>query len=119
MTSPLAGAKEARNEIKKFHISLNHEHLVPEQCYRRNHSNFLSRNYEVIPIFVSRTVTELERNTDQPVTENYRKIVHDYLCQMAYFLRNYTNVAPEKLEYHIPEEIRKAGLRKAPEIDHQ
>ncbi len=132
MTSPLAGAKEARNEIKKFHVSLNQENLVPEQCYRRNHRNypmvsyvsqivalFLSNNYEVIPTFISRTVTELERNSDQPVTENYRKIVHDYLCQVAYFLTNYTSVDPEKLAYHIPEEIRKVGPRKAPEIDHQ
>ena len=132
MTSPLAGAKEARSEIKKFHVSLNQENLVPEQCYRRNHKNypmvsyasqiaalFFSSNYEVIPVFISRTVTELKRNADQPVTENYRKIVYEYLCQMAYFLENYTNVDSEKLEFHIPEEIRKAGSRMAPEIDHQ
>lgn len=132
MTSPLTGAKEARIEIKKFHLSLNQENLVPEQCYRRNHRNypmvsyvsqiaalFFSSNYEVIPIFISRTVTELERNADQPVTENYRKIVYDYLSQMAYFLENYTDVDSEKLEFHIPIEIRNTGKRKAPEIDHQ
>ncbi|MEH6559960.1 MAG: hypothetical protein V7713_00885 [Marinobacter sp.] len=132
MTSPLAGAKEARSEIKKFHVSLNQENLVPEQCHRRNHRNypmvsyvsqiaalFFSSNYEVIPVFISRTVTELERNADQPVTESYRKIVYEYLCQMTYFLANYTNVDSEKLKCHIPEEIRNAGSRKAPEMDYQ
>lgn len=132
MTSPLEGAKEARHELKKFHVSLNQENLVPEQCYRRNHRNypmvsyvsqiaalFFSHNYEVIPVFISRTITELDRNVGQPVTENYRKIVKDYLCQMAYFLENFTQVDREKLESYIPEEIRNAGPTKAPEIDHQ
>lgn len=80
---------------------------------------FFSSNYEVIPVFISRTVTELERNAIQPVIANYRKIVYEYLCQIAYFLENYTSVESEKLEFHIPEEIRKAGSRKAPEINHQ
>ena len=132
MTSSLAGAKETRNELKKFHVSLNLENLVPEQCYRRNHISYpmvsyvsqivalyLSSNYEVIPVFISRTTKELERNANQPVTENYRRIVSDYLSQMAYFLAEYTDVDSEKLEYHIPQEIREAGPRKAPEIDHQ
>lgn len=132
MTSPSSGAKEARNELKKFHVSLNQENLVPDQCYRRNHRTypmvsyvsqiaalFFSSNYEVIPVFISRTVTELERNSKQPITENYRRIVLNYLCQMAYFLQKYTQVDEDKLRYYIPEDIRNAGPRKAPEIDHQ
>ncbi|MGI0119660.1 hypothetical protein [Zooshikella sp. RANM57] len=132
MTSSLAGAKEARSEIKKFHVSLNQANLVPEQCYRRNHHNyplvsyvsqiaalFFSSNYEVIPVFIKRTVAELDRNGSQPVTENYRKIVYDYLCEMTYFLKNYSPVEHETLKYHIPEDIYNAGPKKAPEIDHQ
>ncbi len=132
MTSPLAGAKKARNELKKFHASLNHENLVPEQCYRRNHRNypmvsyvsqivalFISGNYEVMPVFIDRTATELDRNCEQPVIENYRKIVYDYLCQMAYFLVNYTTVDNDKIKNYIPGVIFNAGSKNAPEIDHQ
>jgi len=132
MTSALEGAKDARNEIKKFHVCLNQENLVPEQCYRRNHRNypmvsyasqivalFLSSNYEVIPIFVSRTAAELDRNQNQPVMENYREVVFDYLCQITYFLVNFTNVDDELIKNIVPRKIYEAGPRKAPEVDHQ
>ncbi len=132
MTSNLDGAKEARNEIKKFHLCLNHENLVPEQCYRRNHRNypmvsyvsqiaalFLSGNYEVIPIFIDRVVDELERNADQPVTTNYRAVVFNYLCQITNFLVNFTTVDQEKIKSLIPENILTAGPKKAPELEQE
>jgi len=67
MQNELEGAKEARKTIKRFHECLNSPRLVPEQCYRRNHSTyslvhyvnqitglFLSKNYAPIPIFLGR-----------------------------------------------------------------
>jgi hypothetical protein len=132
MTSSLTGAMDARRVIMKFHISLNKADLVPQQCYQRDHMTytmilyvnqiialFLSSNYEVIPIFIRRTVVELERNVDQPQTENYRKIVHDYLCQVTFYLVNYTATNIDIIRNVVPKRIYSGGPKPAPEFDHK
>jgi hypothetical protein len=126
MTSLLFGAKEARKEIERFHRVLNHEDIVPEQCYRMSSSNyrwvtyanhiiglFLSKNYNVIPIFINRAFKEVQDSDNQPNAQPYKELLIDYLCQMAYFLENFTEA--EGLDL-IPSEIRSAGPKKAPDL---
>lgn len=131
MTSPLAGAKQARKEIEKFHAMLNVEGFVPEQCYRMSHGRyrmvsyvnqvvalFLSRNYYVIPLFISRAIKEADRH-QQPNTKEYRSLVTDYFCQMSWFLKKYSEVEEEHLAQWIPPEILNGGERVAPKFDPQ
>ncbi len=80
---------------------------------------FLSSKYEVISVFVDRTATELERHTEQLVSVIYRKIMYDYLCQVIYFLVNYTHIDNEKIKAIVPPGIFDGGSRKAPEVDYQ
>ncbi len=79
---------------------------------------YLSKNYEVIPLFIRRAYKQMEEFQEQPNTENYRKTVFDYFCQMSYFLENYTNTDPEWLKYNVPEEVRRGGEKVAPKCNH-
>lgn len=125
------GAKDARNEIKKFHSVLNQRNLVPDQCYRRNNQYFrlvtyvnhtvglfLSSNYDVIPTFLNRAFFELQRLNSQPIATQYEKVAYDYLCQVAYFVQKFPAVDDFAIS-QIPDELLSAGPRNAPDMDHQ
>jgi hypothetical protein len=86
------GAKEERAKLKRFHALLNDPGLVPEQAYRRNASAyplvcyvnniiglFLSKNYEVIPIFVSRALRHIEEHPSSLTSAPYYQLVSQYL----------------------------------------
>ncbi|WP_027710425.1 hypothetical protein [Zooshikella ganghwensis] len=124
------GSKESKGELKKFHSCLNQTNLVPDQCYKMSHRDYpmvcytnqiialyLSNNYDVIPLFISRVLSQLERNKDQPNTEKYRSVVYDYLCMMAYFLLNFCTVDKDTIDAFIPKKVQKAGPRLSPLID--
>lgn len=132
MTSSFEGAKEARKEIQKFHACLTHKALVPNQFFRRNSLGyplqsstsqlialFTSKNYDVIPVMVSRIATLLESKHLMPMAERYYEIIFDYICQMTYYVQEFTDVDERAIQISIPEEIMKVGSRKAPLFDNQ
>ncbi len=68
---------------------------------------------------MDRTATELERHAEQLVSVIYRKIMYDYLCQVTYFLVNYTHIDNEKIKAIVLPSIFDGGSRKAPEVNYQ
>lgn len=132
MTSPLSGAKAARKEIEKFHLLLNHDAMIPAQCYRMSNNLysmvcytnqvvalFVSKNFQMIPVFINRAYKQLKQFDDQPGTVGYRTLVLDYLCQVTFYLENYCNLDPEWFKDRIPAEISEGGSKIAPEYDHE
>ena len=123
MGHPLEGAKQARKAIQRSHGCLNAAHLVPEQCYRRNHGTyplvqyvnqitglFLSQNYRVIPVFLGRALREFGQVRHDLVSEPYRKVVLAYLRHMAQFVDRYAELAPDDLaKTMIPAELLASG----------
>ena len=113
------GAKDARKVIKKFQEHINSPRLVPEQCYRMASSTFmlvcyvnqitglfLSKNYNVIPIFLMRAHKELITGQNERVSEPYRNLVMQYLSHVAHFLVEYECLdRDEDLRRDIPQEL--------------
>ena len=71
---------------------------------------FVSKNYNVIPIFIRRAHKDLQRVPDESDTEEYCKIARSYLCHMAHFLSKYTKVSEENIQSFVPSEILSAKL---------
>ncbi|WDE08712.1 hypothetical protein SG34_032935 [Thalassomonas viridans] len=103
MTSSLHGAKTAKKELEKLAKRLNSEGLVPEQSYRRNHSNYpylcyinntigllASKNYHVIPIFIARASEHDQKHPAPEGFERYRELATEYLLKLTEFIDLYT-----------------------------
>ena len=103
------GAKDARQEIKRYQEHINSPRLCPDQCYRMAsptyalvcHVNqvtglFLSKNYYVIPIFLQRAHATLLELKAERVSEPYRKLVEQYLSHVAHFIVNYQCLAEDE-----------------------
>lgn len=128
----IPGAREERAKLKSFHSHLNHPEVVPEQVYRRNSSGYplvsylnnicglyLSKNYEVIPVFISRAHQHMQEHPASANSKAYYELASIYIRQMAYVLSTYTSISKECLGL-IPDEILDAGpqpsvLSKAPD----
>jgi hypothetical protein len=121
------GAHEARSVVKAFHAVLNSPSLIPEQCYRRNKVSyplvcyvnniiglFLSKNYDVIPVFIARAAMHMAENPPSLGSEAYYTIVTKYLAQMSFFISSFTSVPREEIEVHIPTEFLALGKQEAP-----
>jgi hypothetical protein len=80
---------------------------------------FLSKNYDGIPVFIMRVLKAMKQTPVQPNTEAYRSVVQDYLCQMTHFLLEYSPLDKEYIYRYVPEHIRNAGPKKAPDYDAQ
>jgi len=117
----IEGAKESRSVIKQFHSCLNSLEVIPEQAYRRDKGAyplvcyvnnivglFLSKNYEVIPIFIARAVEHMTFSPPSSVTSAYYEVVNRYLRQMAYHLRHFVS-GIEHWDDRIPESLLNAG----------
>ena len=117
----IPGAREERAKLKLFHSHLNHPEVIPEQVYRRNSSGYplvsylnnicglyLSKNYEVIPIFINRAHQHMEEHPASANSKAYYELAGAYIRQMAYILSTYTNITKECLSF-IPAEILAAG----------
>lgn len=115
------GAKESRSVIKQFHSCLNNSEVVPEQAYRRNsgsyplvcHINnivglFLSKNYEVIPIFVARAAEHMTTYPPSAASSAYYELANCYLLQMVYHLRHFVG-GIEHWDDRIPASFLEAG----------
>jgi hypothetical protein len=123
----IEGAHEARSIVKAFHAVLNSPGLVPEQCYRRNQVTyalvcyvnsiiglFLSKNYEVIPVFVARAAKHMAENSSSPGSKAYYAVAESYLAQMSYFVSAFTSVPREEIETYIPSELLAQGKQEPP-----
>lgn len=123
----IEGAREARAVVKAFHTLLNSPGLVPEQCYRMSKIHyslvsyvnnmvglFLSKNYDVIPVFIGRAAKHMEDFPATPSASAYYVIVSKYLAQMAYFLRSFTSVSKEEILCFVPASVLNAGAQPAP-----
>jgi hypothetical protein len=130
MDLSVPGAKEERAKLKQFHALLNHVEIVPEQSYRMATMMFplvsfvnnivglyLSKNYEVIPIFISRASRHMTERPPSPAAKAYYGLIAQYLRQMAYVLKSYTAVSEESLRAYVPKEILEAGPQEAPSND--
>lgn len=117
----IPGAREERAKLKLLHSHLNHPEVIPEQVYRRNSSGYplasylnnicglyLSKNYEVIPIFINRAHQHMEEHPASANSKAYYELAGAYIRQMAYILSTYTNITKECLSF-IPAEILAAG----------
>ena len=118
------GAKQARAAIKQFHHCLNSPALVPIQCYTPSEIGaypvlwvnqivalMFSHNYVRIPFCIRRAYSGFDQIADKPVFDSYRKVAFDYLCQVAYFLENFTDLEEENLKSQIPAEIYGGGSK--------
>ena len=127
MEPSIEGAREARFVVQAFHAVLNSPSLVPEQCYRRNKVSyplvcyinnliglFLSKNYEVIPLFIARAATHMAENPPSLGSEAYYTVAERYLAQMSYFVRSFTSVPREEIEMHIPAGLLALGKQEPP-----
>ena len=127
-----SNAKSARKEIEKFHLLLNHQAMIPAQCYRMSDNLyslvcftnqivalFISKNYQMIPIFIERVLKQLQRVESQPDVMGYRHLVYDYLCQVSYYLAQFGDLDEEWFNSRIPQELLDAGAKNAPEYDHE
>ena len=121
------GGKEARSRIKEFHLILNNSDVVPEQSYRMAKTNFtlvsfvncivglyLSKNYEVIPVFIYRLEKHMKEFKSTPASEAYYKLLAAYIRQIAFVLQNFTDVSNETLASYVSEEILNAGSQEVP-----
>jgi hypothetical protein len=119
------GAKETRREIKRFHEYINSPRLVPDQCYRMASPTFslvcfvnqvtalyLSKNYSVIPIFLSRSYNALSNADHARVSEPYRDLVLHYLSHVAHFIVDFNCLDEDEL--HNVEAIPKELLELSP-----
>jgi hypothetical protein len=127
MEQSIEGAREARSVVKAFHAVLNSPGLVPEQCYRRNKVSyvlicyvnniiglFLSKNYEVIPVFIARAATHMAENPPSLGSEAYYTVAEKYLAQMSFFVSSFTSVPREEIEMHIPARLLVLGKQESP-----
>ena len=118
------GAREERAKLKQFHVLLNNAEIVPEQAYRMATSMFplmcfannivalyLSKNYEVIPIFISRAHQHMIERPAPPSATAYYKLLARYLRQMAHVLRTCSAISEETLRAYVPQEILNAGTQ--------
>lgn len=128
MDLSIPGAKEERAKLKRLHQILNASEFIPEQAYRMssghyplvrfvNHSIglYLSKNYDVIPLFLARAHSFMQDRPPQPNAAAYYKWVDIYLLQMAYVLKHFTGISAELLELHLPPELVDAGPQELPE----
>lgn len=128
MDLSIPGAKEERAKLKRLHQILNTSDLVPDQAYRMssglyplvsfvNHciGLYLSKNYDVIPLFLARAHSFTQDRPPQSNATAYYKWVDAYLRQMAYVLKSFTNIASELLALHLPPELMQAGPQDIPE----
>ena len=122
----IPGAREERAKLKLFQEILNREDIVPEQSYRMSKVSYslvcfvnnisclyLSKNYEVIPIFISRAQQHMNEFPATAAMQTYYDLVSIYLRQMAYVLKKFTSVTAESLSF-VPDEILEAGKQKPP-----
>ena len=127
MEPSIEGAREVRSVVKAFHAVLNSPSLVPEQCYRRNKVSyllvcyvnniiglFLSKNYEVIPVFIARAATHMAENPPSLGSEACYTVAERYLAQMSFFISSFTSVPREEIETHIPAALLAQGKQEPP-----
>jgi hypothetical protein len=118
----IEGAHQARSVVKAFHAVLNSPGLVPEQCYRRNKVSyalvcyvnniiglFLSKNYEVIPVFIARAAKHMAENPPSPGSKAYYAVTKSYLAQMSFFVSSFTSVPRDEIDLYIPAEVLALG----------
>ncbi|MEK8035024.1 hypothetical protein AACH06_29765 [Ideonella sp. DXS29W] len=127
MDLSIEGAGEARSVVKAFHTFLNSPGLVPEQCYRRNKVSyllvcyvnniiglFLSKNYEVIPVFIARAAKHMADNPASSGSVAYYAVAEKYLAHMSFFVSSFTSVPREEIDMHIPAELLARGKQEPP-----
>ena len=127
MKLSIEGAREAYVVVEAFHGVLNGAALVPEHCYRRNKVSyllvcyvnniiglFLSKNYEVIPVFIGRAAQHMAENPASPGSVAYYKVVTMYLAHMAFVVGSFTDLPHEELEAHVPADLLSLGKQEAP-----
>lgn len=103
------GAKDARQEIKRYQEHINSPRLCPDQCYRMASPTyalvgyvnqvtglFLSKNYYMIPIFLQRAYGVLLALKPERVSEPYRHLIEQYLSHVAHFIVNYQCLAEDE-----------------------
>ncbi|MES2824363.1 MAG: hypothetical protein V4732_12225 [Pseudomonadota bacterium] len=121
------GAKKARSVIKIFHRQLNSAGLLPSQTYMPPNIGFvpvcvinqivalfISHNYERIPGLISFAFKHFPAFDTKPVYGAYKIIAFDYLCQVSYFLSEFTEQEKAELERVIPSAIYLAGPKEPP-----
>lgn len=119
----VSGAREERSKLKHLQELLNQEGVVPDQAYRMSKVDYslvcfvnnmvglyLSKNYEVIPVFIARAHKHMLEVRPNPSAESYYGLVSIYLRQMAHVLSTFTSVSAESLAF-IPEDILNAGAQ--------
>ena len=123
----IAGAKEERAKLKQFHALLNSPDIVPEQAYRMSANLYplvcyinniiglyLSKNYEVIPLFINRAYLHINKHPAQPAGIAYQTTAMLYLQHMAHVLKSYSSISHELLYELIAEEVLNAGPQQTP-----
>jgi hypothetical protein len=126
------GQKDVRKILDKFHSCLNSESLLPAQTYVPSNVGFspviiinqivalmISKNYERIPFMVKLAYRDFSNFNGHPVYSKYREIAFDYLCQVTYFLKTYSEVDTEFIDSSIPKDILNAGKKNAPNFNAQ
>ncbi len=120
-------AKDVRGVIKQFHSCLNSPNLLPMQAYRSSSLGaypvlwvnqvvalMISHNYDPVPAAINRAFTTFDHFKDKPVFDSYKKVAYSYLCQVTYFIVNFTEIEQKTIELVLPKSLVEAGPQKAP-----
>lgn len=88
-----------RESIADHHTQLNCSDIVPPHCYRRNKVHYdlvsyvnniiglyLSKNYEVIPVFIGRAARHMEEFPAGPESMPYYQLASRYLELVAGYM---------------------------------
>lgn len=125
---PATNTCQACSQIESLHGILNHKSIMPRLAYRRNFAAYnlicyvnnmiglyLSENYEVIPIFISRAHAHMKEFSAAVEAQPYYRLIGFYLRQMVHALRCASLVPERELETFLPEELLYAVAGGLPE----
>jgi len=87
------------NDLEKYHETLNRKDILPNKYLRRNHKSYpvvcyvnniiclyISKNYEEIPLMISRANTYMLRFSDEEKKQIYFRTVIEYISMMKEFI---------------------------------
>lgn len=113
---------KAKKKLIRFHKLLNHKDVVPAQSFKRNsiayafvtHINHTismvtSSNYDLIPFQINRAFKAVDRIIDKPVYEKYCELSFQYLRNLIFFLKDYTEISDTLWDFCIESQSNYIG----------
>lgn len=114
--------------IERFHQRLNADGVVPFRAYRRNDPQyalvcmvnnivalFIGGNLKVIPVFVSRIASQMEKSPGDVPCDEYNSLVKRYVTHMTWHLQTFHSMSNASA-LQIPKDILHGGFQAPPDM---